>query len=64
MLTAIKAGLSLLAGLMSWFNNKQLMDAGAAKQRAEIADDQIERLRRANSVRIDGVRDPFDAKRD
>lgn len=66
MLTLLKAGLAFLSGLMRYFGDKQLLDAGEARNAARASADQLERVRRANSVRIDGVPDPFDAanKRD
>lgn len=60
MLTTVKAVLSALGSFFRWLGDKQLMDAGVAKRDAKMGQEQLDRVRRANSVRIDGVRDPFD----
>lgn len=63
---SILAGLAKLAGLvMTYINNRQLLDAGEAKATAKFTGDALEKVNEANRARItaadDGVfRDPFD----
>ena len=61
MLTTLKSVFSALSALFRFLGDKQLMDAGAAKHDAKISQESLDRIRRANSARIDsrtvGVRD-------
>lgn len=60
--TILTGALKLFGALASYFQQKQLIDAGEAKGNAKRSSVERDRIDRANRARVDadGMRDTFD----